>query len=115
MNFSEFAILNIKGSDYRFIISRISRNEAKNLMQNTNLTKKTWNILKHKNLLSRIKIDKETLTFGNIEIEKNKFYCYKIPVPLSNVDIEKVLVSNKIFFSEKIINTLLVTSLMIKN
>ena len=33
--------------------------------------------MKHKNLLSRIKIGKEILTFGGIEIEKNKFYCHE--------------------------------------
>ena len=30
-----------------------------------------------------------------------KNYCNKIPVPLRDVDIEKVLVSNKISFGEK--------------
>ena len=39
--------------------------------------------------------------FGDIEVEKNKFYCIKIPVLLRNVDIEKVLVSNKISFGVK--------------
>ena len=33
---------------------------------------------------------------GNIEIEKDKFYHHKSPVPLRDIDIEKVLVSNKI-------------------
>ena len=41
------------------------------------------------------------LMFGNIEIEKNKFYCHQSPVPLKNVDNEKALVSSKIFFGEK--------------
>ena len=40
-------------------------------MQNTDLTKKTITLLKHKNLLSRIKMGKEILTFGDIKIEKN--------------------------------------------
>ena len=44
---------------------------------------------------------KEILTFGNIEIEKNKFYRSKTPISLKDVDIEKVLVSNKISSSEK--------------
>ena len=38
------------------------------------------NIIKHKNLLSHIKMGKEILTFGDIEIEKNKFYCHKCPI-----------------------------------
>ena len=44
---------------------------------------------------------KETLAFGDIEFEKNKFYCHKIPIFLKNVDIEKVLISNKISSGEK--------------
>ena len=38
---------------------------------------------------------------GDIEIEKNKFYRHKSLVPLRDVDTEKVLVSNKIYFGEK--------------
>ena len=41
INLSNIAILNIKGSDYGCIISLISKNEVKNVMQNANLTKKT--------------------------------------------------------------------------
>ena len=39
-NFSEIAILNIKDSDYRCIISLIRKNETLNLMQNADLTEK---------------------------------------------------------------------------
>ena len=39
--------------------------------------------------------------FSDIEIEKNKFYCYKTPILLKDVDIEKILVSNKNSFGEK--------------
>ena len=38
VNLSDIAILNIKGSDYCCIISRISKNEAINVMQNADLT-----------------------------------------------------------------------------
>ena len=48
---------------------------------------------------------KEILTLGDIEIEKNKFYSHKSSVPLRDADIEKVLVSGKIYSGEKIINT----------
>ena len=44
---------------------------------------------------------KEILTFGNTEIEKNKLYHYETPTSLREVDIEKLLVSKKIFFGEK--------------
>ena len=48
-----------------------------------------------------MKIGKEIFTFGDIETEKNKFFCQKTPIFLKDVDIEKVLVYNKISFSEK--------------
>ena len=41
VNLSNIAILNIKGSDYCCIISLISKNEAINLRQNADLTKKS--------------------------------------------------------------------------
>ena len=40
INLSDTAILNIKGSDYRCIISLISKNEAIKLIQNTDLMEK---------------------------------------------------------------------------
>ena len=80
MNFSNIDFLNIEGSDYRCIISLISKNEAINLIQNVDLTEKNQIIIKHKNLLSHIKTGKEILTFDNIEIERNKFYRNKTPI-----------------------------------
>ena len=44
INLSDIAILNIKGSDYRRVISLVSKNEAINLMQNTDLTEKSGTI-----------------------------------------------------------------------
>ena len=41
MNLSDIATLSIKGVDYRCIISGISKNEAINLMQNTDVTEKS--------------------------------------------------------------------------
>ena len=52
-------------------------------------------------MLSHIKIGREILMFGDIKIEKNGFYRHRSPIFLRDADIEKVLVSNKIFFSEK--------------
>ena len=40
-NLSDIAILNIKGSGYRCIISLISKNEAINIIQNADLTEKS--------------------------------------------------------------------------
>ena len=44
---------------------------------------------------------KEILSFGDIETEKDIFYRHKSPIVLEEVDIEKVLVSNKISSNEK--------------
>ena len=40
MNLSNIAILNIKSSDYGCVITKISKNEAINVMQITDLSKK---------------------------------------------------------------------------
>ena len=56
---------------------------------------------------------KEILTFGDSDIEKNKFYHNKTPVFLKDVDIEKVLVSTRFPLVKKTTNTLLVTCTMI--
>ena len=41
------------------------------------------------------------LTFGDTEIKKHKFYCYKSSDFLEDVDADNVLVSNKISSDEK--------------
>ena len=45
-------------------------------------------------------LGKEILPFGGTEIEINKFYHHKSSILLKDVDIEKVLVCNKISFGE---------------
>ena len=102
INLSDIAILSVKHFDYRCIISLISKNEAINLVQNADLTKKNRISKNTKNLFAYIKMGKEILTFPNIEIEKNSFYRLKKPIFLGDVDFEKVLVSNKISFGEKL-------------
>ena len=44
MNLSNIAILNIKSSDYCYIITGVSKNEAIHLLQNADLTKKSGTI-----------------------------------------------------------------------
>ena len=44
---------------------------------------------------------KKICPFGDIEIEKNKFYHHKTLIILKDVDNEKLLVFNKISFGEK--------------
>ena len=70
MNLSDIAILNIKGSNYRCIVSLISKNDAINLMQNADLTKKSGALQNINNLFLYVKMFKEILTFGDTEIKK---------------------------------------------
>ena len=49
-------------------------------MQNADLIKKSETLQKIKNLLLNIKMGKEILTVGDIEIEKNKFYHNESPI-----------------------------------
>ena len=44
---------------------------------------------------------KEILMLRDTEIENKKFYHHKTPIFLKDVDVEKVLVSNKISFGEE--------------
>ena len=100
MNFSDIAILSISGADYCCIISGISKSEALNIVR-TLILVKIQNIIKDENLLSHIRMGKEILRFDDIEIQKDKFYQYKSPIFLEDVDIDKVLLCNKISFGEK--------------
>ena len=57
-------------------------------------------------------MEKEIIRFGNIDIEKQKFDHYKSYF-LEGIDIDNVLVSNKISSGKKTVNTLLITCMMI--
>ena len=94
MSINDIAILNIKGSGYDCIISLICKNEDINLLQNADLI--FW----------------EVLTFGNFKTEKKKYH-HKSSIFLGDVDIGKVLMSNKIYFGEKTMSTLLITCTII--
>ena len=41
-------------------------------------------------------MNKENLSFGQIEIEKYKFHYFKYLINISNVNIDKILISNKV-------------------
>ena len=44
---------------------------------------------------------KEIITFGNIEIEKYNFHQYIKPISIYDVNIDKMVVSNKVPFLKK--------------
>ena len=56
---------------------------------------------------------KEVSMFGRTEIEKDKFYRYKSLIFLEDVNINNMLLSNKISSGGKTINTFLVTCMMV--
>ena len=41
------------------------------------------------------------IKFGDIEIEKQKFHQHKRTISIKNIDINKIVVSNKITFGKK--------------
>ena len=49
------------------------------------------------------------IKFGDIEIHKQTFHQHKEPISKKNVDIDKIVVSNKVFLVKKYLNTLLAT------
>ena len=80
VNFSNIAILNIKGSDCRCIISLISKNEAINLLQNADLNEETGSLqIKTITKISKayIKMEKTIIKFGDIEFQNKNFTIIK--------------------------------------
>ena len=44
---------------------------------------------------------KEIITFGDIEIEKQKLHQHKRPISIENVNINNILASSKIYWLQK--------------
>ena len=45
-------------------------------------------------------MDKTIIKFGYIEIEKQKFPQHKSPISINNININKIVVSNKVSFGK---------------
>ena len=41
------------------------------------------------------------ITFADIEIQKQKFHQHNGPISIKNIDINKIVVSNKVSFGKK--------------
>ena len=52
-------------------------------------------------LKAYIKMEKTFIKFGDTEIKKHKFHKYKRPISIKNIDINKIIVSNKVSFGKK--------------
>ena len=50
-------------------------------------------------------MDKKIIKFDYTEIEKYKFHQHKRPVLISNIGINKIVVSNKVSFGKKYCKT----------
>ena len=84
------------------------------LLQNADLTKKKWNIINLIFLKAYIKMEK-IIKFGDIEIQKAKnFHHHKETISIKNIDINKIVVSNKVSFVKKNLNTLLAAKVLKK-
>ena len=46
-------------------------------------------------------MDNKILKFDDTEIQEYEFYQYKSPISIKNIDINKIVVSNKFPFDEK--------------
>ena len=46
-------------------------------------------------------MDKTNIKFGDIEIEKQKFHQNKRPIAIKNIDVNKIVLSNKVSFGKK--------------
>ena len=46
-------------------------------------------------------MDKKNIKFDDIEIEKYKFHQHKSPCLIDSVDINKIVVANKVSFGKK--------------
>ena len=46
-------------------------------------------------------MDKKIIKIDDTEIEKHKFHQHKGPISISNTDINKIVVSNKVSFGKK--------------
>ena len=65
------------------------------------ITKKVEAYKFKKKLKLYIKIEKIITTFGDIEIKKQKFYQHNRPISIKNIDINKLVVSNKVSLIKK--------------
>ena len=52
-------------------------------------------------LKAHIKMEKAVIKFSDIEIQKPKFHQHKGPILTKNIDINKIVVSNKVRFGKK--------------
>ena len=81
----------------------MSKYEPMNIIKNSNLKEKSGT-LQNKTIFVNmyIKIDKKKIVaFSDTKIEKHNFHYLKNSILIDDVDIDKILISNKICFDRK--------------
>ena len=58
-------------------------------------------------------MSKKTLKSDNIKLNQNKFYVFKQPIALNLVNVNQIVVSDKLNIVTKVLNILLSTKLII--
>ena len=43
---------------------------------------------------------KEIITFSNIEVEKHKFHQHKSPISIHDLNLDRIVVSNRVAFGK---------------
>ena len=59
-------------------------------------------------------MSKKKITFGDVEIKKSTFHKSKYQIDIVKVAINKIVISNKISYVKRVLNTLLDTKMTIK-
>ena len=77
INFIDIATINITCVHYCCLANRIAKSKPLNLPQNADFTEEKVEHYKTWKFAITYKMDKKVITFGNIELEKCKFRCYK--------------------------------------
>ena len=61
-----------------------------------------------------IRMEKTVIKIGDIEIEKQKFRKHKRSISIKEIDINKIVVSNRSLLVKKDLNILLITKMLKK-
>ena len=61
-----------------------------------------------------MKIEERFIKFGDIEIEKQNYHEHKIPIPIKNIDINKIAVSSEVSFGKRVLIISLATNMLKK-
>ena len=60
-------------------------------------------------------MEKIIIKFSDAEIEKQKYYQHKSPISIKNIDINKIVVSDKVSFGKKKVLNISLATEMLKN